>query len=472
MRVEDRSEEEQCIAHGGSSQPEALHQTLEFGRRYFRDERKTQRRDEQFGYRQDEVGDQQQPGRYAFGRGETSLCLYFGEGRKADRTEGHDHVGQSGDAHTDGDLLGRGRFAVFFAQYAEYPDDDRGEEDHAEGVHRLEQFGRNGESEEGQPGVVLCEECQGQSVLVEREPEENHDGEYGKQGVKTLFDLLGRLLDFGFGRFALLRYGFGSRVGQVVAVGYEDHQGDEHGEDGHAECIVESGVECFEVVLGKGGHVGRSTVEAYLGGQFGKTSFYHFGGHRSVVELVAQGGQVGVVGEALCAQPPVAYSHGCHRGEHAADVDEHVEDLETGVAQFSVFLVVVELADECLQVALEQSVTECDDHQGADDNGFRADGWDGQNDVSQGHDQDTGGDGAFVVASAVGDQTSHHGQNIDRCIEERINFSGAFPVDAEFRHKEKGQDRHHGVKSETFAHVRQRGGDKAFGLSSHKWCSC
>ena len=172
---------------------------------------------------------------------------------------------------------------------------------------------------------------------------------------------------------------------------------------------MESGVEGLEVVLGKGGHVGRSAVEAYLGGQFGKAALDHFGSHRSVDELVAQGGQVGVVGKALRAQPPVAYSYGCQRGEHAADVDEHVEDLEAGVAQFSVFLVVVELAYECLQVALEQAVAECDDHQGADDDSFRGNGGYGQKDVSQGHDQDTGGNGAFVVAGAVGDQTSHHG---------------------------------------------------------------
>ena len=298
---------------------------------------------------------------------------------------------------------------------------------------------------------------------MEREPEENHDGEDGEQRVETLLDFAGILLDFGLrgGRTVLLG---NLGVGQLLLVDHEDHQREEQRHDGHAEGVVEARVEGVEVALGEGTHVGRGAVEAHLGGQFAEAAVNHLGSHRAAQILVAEGRKVRVVEVALRAQPPVADAHGRKGGDHGADVDEHVENLEARIAQLGVLLVVVELAHQCLEVALEEAVAEGDNHQGADDHRFRGDGGYHQHGVTQRHDHDAGDNRPLVVAQAVGDESAHQSEDVNRGVEERIDFSGLLTVDAEFRHEEERQDGHHRVEAEAFAGVGQRGGNQAFGL--------
>ena len=73
----------------------------------------------------------------------------------------------------------------------------------------------------------------------------------------------------------------------------------------------------------------------------------------------------GVVHEAVLSQPPAAEHPGaCHkRGHYAADIDEHVEDLESGIALRRIAGIVVKLADNSLEVTLEQTVSECDEEE-------------------------------------------------------------------------------------------------------------
>ena len=75
----------------------------------------------------------------------------------------------------------------------------------------------------------------------------------------------------------------------------------------------------------------------------------------SVEISVADGGQVGLIDEALCRHGFVAHVGGHSRSEHRAYVDEHVEDRESRVALSGIFGAVIEVADHHLQVAFEEA---------------------------------------------------------------------------------------------------------------------
>ena len=103
---------------------------------------------------------------------------------------------------------------------------------------------------------------------------------------------------------------------------------------------------------------------------------------------------------------PVAHAHGGERCEHRADVDEHVENLETRVAQFGILFVVVKLSHERLEVTFEQAVAEGDHHQGADHHGLRSNAGNHQRGIPHRHHQDTRDDRPLIVAQPVGDQAA------------------------------------------------------------------
>ena len=113
-----------------------------------------------------------------------------------------------------------------------------------------------------------------------------------------------------------------------------------------------------------------------------------------------------VVQEAVGFQPPLTEEGGDERRDETADVDEHIEDLEAGVplllgrfqglgaflGRFDL-IVVVHLADDGLEVSLEQAVAEGDQGQGQAGEGKKPCGvggrgrdGDGQEDVPRRHD--------------------------------------------------------------------------------------
>ena len=60
---------------------------------------------------------------------------------------------------------------------------------------------------------------------------------------------------------------------------------------------------------------------------------------------------------------PLHNLHGSRRGKQGTDVNGHVEDREARVALSSILRVVVEVAHHDLEVTLEESRTETDEHQ-------------------------------------------------------------------------------------------------------------
>ncbi len=79
---------------------------------------------------------------------------------------------------------------------------------------------------------------------------------------------------------------------------------------------------------------------------------------------MAEGRELGVVGQRVHAEPPAAEHRG-HEGSHqAAHVDEHIENLEAGVALRGIFGIVIELTHDGLEVALEKTVAEGDEEEG------------------------------------------------------------------------------------------------------------
>ncbi len=314
----------------------------------------------------------------------------------------------------------------------------------------------------------MCKERQRQTVLVEREPEEDDHRKDREQRIQALFDFARILSDFGFVDLFLFRRSLW--VGQVFLAQYEYCQREQHRHNRYAERIVESRVERRQIVLRERSQVGRGSVQAHLRRQFRKAAVRHFFGHLAVVVGMAQRRKVRVVEVALRAQPPVAYAHRGERRHHRADVDEHVENLESRVAQFGILFVVVELAHQRLEVALEQTVAERDDHQRADDQRLRVDLRHHQHRVAQRHDQYAGDDRPLVVAQPVSYQTARQGQDVDRGVEKRVDFARLLAVDAEFRHQEQRQDGHHGVEAEAFARVGEGRGNQTFGLFEHDPC--
>ena len=151
---------------------------------------------------------------------------------------------------------------------------------------------------------------------------------------------------------------------------------------------------------------------------------------------MAESRKLGVVGEIVYSEPPLAEKRSHERSYKTSDVDEYVEYLETGVSLvfcggegfFSFFCgfsleVVVHLADDSLQVALEQSVTECYEEQG---NACHHEqpgvvGRSGQHRyregyIAQGHYDETALYGALVVRGPVSDYTAHEAEHVDAGI--------------------------------------------------------
>ena len=177
-------------------------------------------------------------------------------------------------------------------------------------------------------------------------------------------------------------------------------------------------------------------------------------------------------------QPPVAHADRNERSEETADVDEHVEYLEARFALVAELLVVVHLTHERLQVALEQTVTECDYQQAQTrqhqieslvGHGCRRGNCDNQ--VTDRHDDQAPHDSALVVLGLIGDDTADQRKQIDRGIEARVDVTRRLLVEPELGRDEERQNSHHDVEAEAFAHVGQSGGDQTFWLFKHSFLS-
>ena len=156
---------------------------------------------------------------------------------------------------------------------------------------------------------------------------------------------------------------------------------------------------------------------------------------------MAEGGQLGIVEQAVLSEPPLAQIGGDEGRHQTADIDKHIEYLETAVAAAlhggqrlgPVFgglslHIVVHLSHDGLQVALEETIAEGDEEEGQAGEGQQPRGvlcgghdGDGEEHIAQGHDDKAGADGALVVLRAVGDDTAHEAQHIDAGVEHRVD---------------------------------------------------
>ena len=98
---------------------------------------------------------------------------------------------------------------------------------------------------------------------------------------------------------------------------------------------METAVKHIQVVVDKRTHISHmAAVERNLVCQSRKI-LHSLGSHLVALfkELVTKFGQSGIIVEVVDLQPPVAHTDSNPRSEETADVNEHVEYLETGVAQ-------------------------------------------------------------------------------------------------------------------------------------------
>ena len=191
------------------------------------------------------------------------------------------------------------------------------------------------------------------------------------------------------------------------------------------------------------------------------------GADGSVHELVGQGRDVSLVDEAGLAQHPVGYGCRRRRRGHGTDVDEHVEEAETGITPCSVLRRVVEVSGQHLQVALEQAGSDADEqqrsyHRGDSDSvcrgGYR------ESCVAQEH-YHRSVDNALSIAYPVGDHTAYDRHEICDCDEDGVNLSGQRGAEAELRLEKHRKDGDHRVVAEAFACRGKRQSVQSFRLS-------
>lgn len=160
------TEGDEQVSDGGCGQPQALADTLQVFRRNFGNEGEPKRGDEQFGYRQEEVGEQEHCRTGFDGHfgcigpsGEFEIGgILFGNG-----DDGQENVGASGDKHTEGDFLGCGNRFALASEGSEDEHDNRCEHDYKERVDALPDFG----GDAARVDEIAGEDGQRLAVLVE-----------------------------------------------------------------------------------------------------------------------------------------------------------------------------------------------------------------------------------------------------------------------------------------------------------------
>jgi len=178
----------------------------------------------------------------------------------------------------------------------------------------------------------------------------------------------------------------------------------------------------------------------------------------AVEELVGEGRDVGVVKEGLFGQDPVADHFGGGGGQHRTDVDAHVKDTESAVAIGGIFRGFIHLAHQRLEVAFEETGAEGDDGQGGDDQAealIHRRG-DRQQHITDEHHHQADADGLAEAEHPVGDEAAQQREKVDEEHEDTVDLAGRSSVHAVFGLQEEDEDRHHGVKAETFTHVGEK----------------
>ena len=319
-------------------------------------------------------------------------------------------------------------------------------------------------------GVVTGEPGQRGAVLVEGHPEENDHGEdHDKGDDPALLLLLGEFLD----RSGRRRSGlFGVDIGMLepLAAAQVDGDGNDQGYAGHGEAHVVGAGQVVDIVLGESGEVPVRNP-GHLAHQRLQLGCI-LRGDRPIEVLVRQGRDISFVDQAGLAEEMVGDGRGGGRSEHGADVDGHVEEGEGGVTLGRVFRVVIQVAYEHLQIALEQAGTHRDQEQGQDHES-QSDGVgrrrDGQAHIAREHDADAGDD-AFSETDLVGEHAAENRHEVHRCQEDGIILVGDRLRETELGLEEKHEDRQHRVVAEALAGVGERKGEQTFGLSFEHSC--
>ena len=262
---------------------------------------------------------------------------------------------------------------------------------------------------------------------MEGHPEENHDGEDEEEGHETVLGLLrGEFLYRSGSRLGLLCSHIG--VLEPAAAGEVDGHGEYEGHAGDAEAEA--------VGAGKGIQIGRilagSVIYETLPSEHG---FGDFPGH-------------------------------C-RCEHRTYVDCHIEETEGRVALCAVTRVVVEIADEHLEVTLEETRAHGHEGQSGEHNelgGGAVARRKGQGQIAQEH-HGNAYDHAFAVAYLVSDYASDQRHEINSGEENGIDLAGCCFAPAETRLHQQGENGEHGVVAEALAGVGEGQGIQSFRLT-------
>ena len=285
---------------------------------------------------------------------------------------------------------------------------------------------------------------------MKREPEEDGNTQHCKQSIQTLFDFRSHSLFLLSSILYLLSSLFLGWLREFVLVDQENDQRNSHCDNRCDEREVDTLVENSNVVRAECSRVSENiTVLQHSGhGLCELLSLLTV-----CKELVAQARHISIIDKVMRLQPPLAEERGDERGEETTNVDKDVENLETRVATFlglfeslgaflgGLFLeLVVQFADNSLQIAFEQTVTERDEQQShtsdsqdggptstAVQNGtvsILAEQRDSHHHIADSHDNETPLDGLVVVLCSVSDDTANQTQDIDSEIEYGIDDTG------------------------------------------------
>ena len=456
-----------------------------------------------------------------FGRGDEA-AEPFGAGQ-TERSDDEDGEGDGRDQHPEADFPGGRGFFIPLVQPTEESDDDRRHENDEKRIEMLEALGlelvdggitgvppggQGAEHEEGRPagqtgclsrafpeqkdqasegqenpqqadhvepdvgqgpdvqlGVIPGEERHRQAALLERHPEEDDDEENKPQGHEPFLGLGGRELDdLGLKGFGLGLLFFGE-IGVLVI--FPERPEDEHGHDqaqaSHPESEMVGFAQGVDVALGErpqrfqGGAGVLGPGDIKIGAGLGQRSFQ---------KAVGQSGDAGVICQSGPLKDPIAYDFRGARGEHRPDIDPHVEDRESPVAQGVVFRIVVEASDQGLEIALEKPGSDGDDGHGRDDEGKPRVHPRGkrQQGVSEKHDDQAQADGPAVAEDLVREQPAEQREEIDADHEHAVDEAGRGRGHPVFGLHEQDENRDHRVKAEPLAHVGEKGHEQALGM--------
>ena len=149
----------------------------------------------------------------------------------------------------------------------------------------------------------------------------------------------------------------------------------------------------------------------------------------------------------------------CSRwSKEGSDVDAHVEDTECQISFSTVFGIVVQIPDQCLQVSFEAACSNCDQCQRTEHHHFGAysgSSRDGQQQIADKHDDDTYLNRISIAQFIVCEESADNRQKIDCCQENTKNGTGRIGAEAEFGLHEQYKNGQHGIVTEAFSHIGQ-----------------